>query len=130
VPIITITPKDILRGKLVDPDWYRVQIDDTSEKTSKGGDSQNYPVEGTILFNSSTKSEEFKGVPLMWNFNEKAMGFAVGFLQAGGVEVSESGGRFELAAMCGKNVDVYVARGEWEGRPVNRVEHKYRKPVD
>lgn len=130
MPIISITQKDILRGKLVDPGWYRVKIEDIGEKTSKSGDSQNFPVEATILFNSETKSEEFKGVPLNWNFNEKAMGFAVGFLNALDVAVPPDGGRFELSAAIGKVIDVTVVRGEYEGRPVNRVEHKYRKPVD
>jgi len=130
MPLITITQKDILRGKLVDPDWYRCKIDDVGEKTSKAGDSQNFPVEATILFNATTKSEEFKNVPLTWTFNEKAIGFAIGFLDSLGVEVPADGGRFELAACAGKTIDVYVSRGEYDGRPVNRVEHKYRKPID
>jgi len=133
MPLITITRKDILRGKLVDPDWYRVKIEDVGEKTSKQGDSQNFPIEGTILFNATTKSEEFKDVPLgphNWNFNEKAIGFAVGFLEACGVEVPPDGGRFELVACAGKTLDVYVGRGEYDGKPNNKIDHKYRKPVD
>jgi hypothetical protein len=82
-------------------------------------------VEGSIVRNADTGAEDFKGVPLDWNFNSKAIGFAVGFLAAFGVDV-KAGARFDLANAAGKQIEVFVENGEWQGRIVNRVNHKYR----
>jgi hypothetical protein len=114
-----------MRGKVVEPAWYLVNIDNIGETPSKDGGSTNYPVEGTVLQNADTQGEEFKGVPIDWNFNSKAIGFAVGFLKAFGVDV-KAGARFDLANAVGRQVEVFVENGEWQGRIVNRVNHKYR----
>lgn len=127
MPIIEFGEKDLLRGKEVLPDWYRVHIDSIGEAPSKDGGSTNYPVEGTILFNATNGDKEFSGVPLTWNFNSKAIGFAVGFLQSFGVNV-EPGKRFELNSASGKEVDIFVENDTYQGRLVNRVNHKYRQP--
>jgi hypothetical protein len=127
VPMIQFGERDLLRGKVVEPAWYLVRIDSVGEALSKDGGSTNYPVEGTIIKNAETGNEDFKNVPLDWNFNSKAIGFAVGFLSAFGVDV-KAGARFELANAAGKTVEVFVENGEWQGRIVNRVNHKYRAP--
>lgn len=126
---IELTDRDINAGKIVEPAWYRVRIDSVGEapaKASEKGPSTNYPVEGTILFNADNGSKDFAGLPLTWNFNSKALGFTVGFLAALGADVKP--GRVNLQAAEGKEIDVYVENGEWQGRIVNRVNHKYRKP--
>jgi hypothetical protein len=64
-------------------------------------------------------------VPLDWNFNSKAVGFAVGFLQAFGVEV-KAGMRFDLKSAEKRELDVFVENDQYQGRLVNRVNHKYR----
>lgn len=125
MPVVQFTQRDLLRGKVVDPAWYVVTIDSIGEGPSKDGGSTNFPVEGTIVKNADNGSEDFAGVPLDWNFNSKAIGFAVGFLGAFGVDV-KAGARFELANAVGKQVEVFVENGEWQGRMVNRVNHKYR----
>lgn len=125
MPIISFSDRDMNRGKIVEPAWYVVHIDNIGEAPSKDGGSTNYPVEGTIVRNADNGSEEFKDVPLDWNFNSKALGFAVGFLSAFGVEV-KSKARFELANAIGKNIEVFVENGEWQGRIKNQVAHKYR----
>ena len=127
MPIVSFTKKDMLRGKVVTPAWYRVKIDSIGESPSKDGGSTNYPVEGTILRNSDDGTEDFAGVPLDWNFNSKAIGFAVGFLASFGVEI-EPGKRFDLKNAEGKELDVFVENDTWQGRLVNRVNHKYRAP--
>ena len=127
MPMINFSAKDLLRGKVVEPAWYRVRIDSVGEAPSKDGGSTNYPVEATIIRNADNGNEEFKDAPLDWNFNSKAIGFAVGFLQAFGVEV-KSGVRFDLANASGKELDVFVENDTWQGRLVNRVNHKYRAP--
>ena len=125
MPIISFGERDLLRGKVVEPAWYLVQINNVGEAPSKDGGSTNYPVEGTIIKNADTGDESFKGVPLDWNFNSKAIGFAVGFLASFGVDV-KAGARFDLANAAGQQLEVFVETGEWQGRMVNRVNHKYR----
>lgn len=128
--MIQFTDRDLMRGKIVTPAWYRVKIESVGEapaKASEKGPSTNYPVEATILFNGDNGDKEFAGVPLDWNFNSKAIGFAVGFLGAFGVEV-KSGTRFDLKAAEGRELDVYVENDTWQNRLVNRVNHKYRTP--
>lgn len=125
---VSFSDRDLLRGKVVTPAWYRVRIESVGEapaKASEKGPSTNYPVEGTILFNGDTGDKEFASVPLDWNFNSKAIGFAVGFLQAFGVEV-KSGVRFDLKSAEGRELDVYVENDTYQNRLVNRVNHKYR----
>ena len=125
MPTVAFTPRQLLQGKVVTPAWYRMLIENVGEETSKDGQSTNYPVDGTIRFNADNGSTEFTDVPIRWNFNSKALGFAVGFLEAFGVNV-QAGVRFDLGVAAGKEIDVFVENGEYQGRTVNRVEHKYR----
>jgi hypothetical protein len=128
MPIVEFSQRDLLRGKTVTPAWYRLKIESVGEapaKQSEKGPSTNYPVEGTILFEGDTGATDFTGVPVDWNFNSKAVGFAVGFLESLGVKV-EAGKRFDLKAAEGMQLDVYVENDMWQNRLVNRVNHKYR----
>lgn len=117
------------RGKVITPGWYRVKIDSIGEAPSKDGNSTNYPVEGIVVKHADNGSDEFAGVPVDWNFNSKAIGFAVGFLQSLGVEVT-AGARFDLANAAGKELDVFIENDTYQSRVVNRVNHKYRVPKD
>ena len=125
MPIVNFTERDLLRGKIVDPGWYLVSINSIGEAPSKDGGSTNYPVEGTIIKNADNGDEAFKGVPIDWMFNSKALGFAVGFLKAFNVDV-KAGQRFDLSNAVGLQVEMFVGNGEWQGRPKNTVDHKYR----
>ena len=124
-PMISFSERDMNRGKIVEPAWYVMDIESIGEAPSKDGGSVNYPVEGTIVKNDDTGAEDFKGVPVSWNFNSKAMGFAIGFLQCMGVDV-KPGTRYDLGGAAGKQIVVFVENAEWEGRTINRVNHKYR----
>lgn len=128
MPIVSFSEQDLLRGRIITPGWYRVKIDTVGEqpaKASEKGPSTNYPVEGVIKFNGDTGSTEFSNTPLSWNFNSKAMGFSIGFLEALGVKVAPNV-RFDLKSAEGLEIDVFVENGEYQGRIVNRVNHKYR----
>ena len=128
MPLIDFTARDINRGRVVTPAWYRVRIDAITEATSKDGNSTNYNVEGTILHDADTGSTEFADVPTpYWNFNSKAKGFMIPFVQALGADV-EPGSRFELRNAEGKSIDLKINNDMYEGRMVNRVNHEYRKP--
>ena len=125
MPMIEFSERYILQGKVITPAWYRMRINTVGEATSKDGGSTNYPVDGTVLFNGDTGDKEFTGTPLIWNFNSKALGFATGFLKSLGVEV-ESGKRYDLKAAEGMEIDVFIENDTYQGRLVNRVNHKYR----
>jgi len=125
MPIVQFNDRDLLRGKIVEPAWYVVNIVNVGEAPSKDGGSTNYPIEGVIVKNADNGSEEFANVPLDWNFNSKAISFAAGFLAALGVDV-RSGARFELANAIGKQIEIFVENDTWQGRMLNRVNHKYR----
>lgn len=125
MPHVSFTPRELLRGKVVDPAWYVLQIDSVGEELSKDKGSTNYPVEATVIMNADNGDTKFAGVPVEWNFNSKAIGYARGFFEAFGVEL-EANKRFELAGAVGHQIEVFVENSEWQGRMKNQVNHKYR----
>ncbi len=132
MPIITFSEQDILRNKIVTPGWYKVRVDRVGTKPAKGDNPETttiWPIEGTIIKNAENGSEDFAGVPTPagWNFNDnpKAKGFMIGFFNSFGYEV-KPGGRADLAAAEGKELEVFIENDNYEGRVVNRINHKYR----
>lgn len=123
--LIEFSNEDILRGKLVEPSWYKLKIGEIKTSMSKAGDSTNYAVEMTIIRNSDNGSEEFAGVPVTARFNSKAKGFMVGYFAALGIEVGP-GKPFNLGASEGREIDAFVERKEYEGKLSNDITHKYR----
>lgn len=129
MPMVEFTESDLLRNKIVKPDWYRLELGEVSEWTpSKDKESNNCVIETIIAFNAENGDKEFSGVPITIQFNDKpkARGFIEGFLRALGVDVQV--GRFDLSAAKGKQIDAYVENKVWEGRISNTVNHKYRTP--
>lgn len=130
MPQVEFTNRDLLRSTIVEPAWYRVRIETVGEapaKQSEKGPSTNYPIEGTVLFNGDNGDTKYAGVPIDWNFNSKAMGFAVGFLKAFGVE-PQAGVKIELKSAEGRELDVFIENDTWQNRPKNQINHKYRMP--
>ena len=128
MPVVQFSQRDINRGRIIDPAWYRVRIDTIGEvpTTTAKGPSINYPVEAVILFNGDTGAKDFTDCPIDWTFNSKAIGFAVGLLKALGVEVTPDK-RFELKSCEGREVDVYIENDTYQNRLVNKMNHKYRE---
>lgn len=126
MPFIEFSDKDLLRGQVVTPAWYLVHIDTVGEKLAKDAGSTNYPVEGTIIKNADDGTEEFANVPVDWNFNSKAMGFAKGFLMSLGQENLEAHKRYDLNAAAGQLIEMFIENKLYEGRTINTVNHKYR----
>lgn len=126
MPIVSFSADDMKRGTILTPGWYLMDILDVGEGPSKDGGSTNYPVDGRVVKNAETGSEEFKGVPITWMFNSKALGFSKGFLMALGVDL-EADKRYDLANAKGMQIEVFVENDTYQGRLVNRVNHNYRK---
>jgi hypothetical protein len=127
MPIVGFDEQDFLRGKIVAPGWYLMEIGSVGEKPAANGESTNYPTEGTIIKNDDDDSTDFAGVPVMWNFNSKFKSAILAFLAAMGQEVTP-GQRVQLEAAVGKKIAVYVDNKTYEGRILNDVKHKYRAP--
>lgn len=125
MPKIRYSQRDFQRGRVVEPGWYVMEIQSVGEASSKDGQSTNYPTEGIIIKNAENGSEEFKGAIIEWNFNSKVISFSMGFLRAFNLEPKPDVD-YELASAVGKRLEVMVENGEWNGRIVNRVNHKYR----
>lgn len=125
MPRVSFSSRDLLRGKIITPDWYRVKIESVGEQPSKDGSSTNYPVEATIIRNAETGDETLAGMPIEWMFNSKAIGFARGFLEALGVSL-EADRNYELSQAAGEEIEIFIENDTWQGRTVNRVNHKYR----
>jgi hypothetical protein len=125
MPHVSFSARDLKRGVVVTPAWYRVKIEAVGEQPSADGGSTNYPVEGTIICNADDGSKDFAEVPITWNFNSKAMGFSRGFLEAQGVQVLPDT-RYELAASEGKVIEVFIDNKTYNNRILNNVNHQYR----
>lgn len=130
--LIQFSKKDLMAGKVYEPAWYRVRIDEVSSEPSKNleSPSTNFWFQGTILFNADNGDKTYEDHPLRWNMNSKFMAPAKGLMVALGTPEEDitADSRFELKAAVGKELDVYVENGLWEGRQNNKVPHKYRMP--
>lgn len=124
---IDLTPKDVMRGVLIDPPgWYTVLIQAIGEPApSKDGESMNTNIDAVIVKNADSGDEKFKDFPVPnWFFNSKAPGFATGFLRACGVEPEV--GRNSLKVGEGKTIDIYIKHQEYNGRMSAKPSHEYR----
>lgn len=129
--IIQFSKKDLMAGKVYEPSWYRVRLDSFSKEPSKNleSPSTNYVYSATILFDSNTGNTQYAEHPLTIRFNSKALGFVKGFAIALGVpeESIDENFRFAFENAVGKELDVMVENGQYEGRLNNQV-NKYRLP--
>jgi len=123
--MLSFSERDLKRGTVVEPAWYRVRIEDVGEKLAKNGQSTNYEMDATIIMNADNGSTTFKDVPVSWMFNSKAPGFAKGFFQAFGVEL-KADTRYDLKASIGREVEMFIGNKLYEGRTVNEFNHQYR----
>lgn len=131
MPIVEFSQRDLLRGTVVDPAWYRCFIEeiDAEGEASKDQKSTNYKVDITILFDGDTGDGKFRGVPVLYNFNSKAMGFTRGLFEACGLAL-KPGERYRLEACAQREVDIFIGNKPYQGRTLNDVNHQYRKPKD
>lgn len=126
--IVEFSDSDLLRNKIITPAWYLVNIEGCRTwSPSKAGDSDNLFLECVVVKNADNGDDEFTGCPieLMFNSKPKAKGFIEGFLRGMGVDVA-SKTRYDLESAVGKQIEVFIENDTYNGRLVNKVNHKYR----
>ena len=126
--MISFSDSDILRNKIVEPGWYVLNIEGhRTWSPTKDGQSNNCHMETVIEKNSDNGSTDFSGVPIELQFNDKpkARGFIEGFLRGLGVDI-QSNTRYDLNSAVGKKIEAYIENDTYNGRIVNRCNHKYR----
>jgi hypothetical protein len=128
--IFEFTKKDLVSGKVYEPAWYRVRIDETTTEPSKDGGSTNHWINGTILFNADDGDRKYEDHPIRWSFNSKWMAPARGFFVALGTPEEDIvvGKRFSFTPAVGKELDVYIENVLFDGRQNNKVNGKFRLP--
>lgn len=127
--IIEFTESDVNQSKIITPGWYRVRIDDVTDKISNDGASTNSWIKGTVLFNADNGSKEFEGVPTpyLWLINSKGAFSAVGLYAALGI-VAGPGVRVNTEALKGKEVDANITNEVYKGVVQNKISGQYRTP--
>lgn len=126
--VISFSDSDLLRNRVVEPAWYVLDIQEhRTWSPTKDGQSNNCHFETVILKNADNGSDDYSGVPITLQFNDKpkARGFIEGFLRGLGVEVSANT-RYDLNSAVGKKIEAFVENDTYNGRLINRVNHKYR----
>ena len=126
MPRVNMTQDDLLRSKLLIPQWYLVLVKDLEETTAS--------TDGSALYVYHLRVEEdmkgdksVAGVPLRFQVSEKAIGMAMPILIACGWKAAA--GTVELRDCLNKRVQVFVQRGEYNGRPQNQVTDFRPAPV-
>ena len=126
--IISFSDSDLLRNKIVEPAWYLLDIQAHRTWTpTKDGQSNNCHFETVIEKNADSGDTTFASVPIELQFNDKpkAKGFLEGFLRGLGVDV-QAGQRYDLNSAAGKKIEAFIENDTYNGRLVNRCNHKYR----
>jgi hypothetical protein len=126
--IIEFSDSDLLRNRIIPPGWYVLDIQGhRTWSPSKAGDSDNMFFECVVEKNADNGDTDFAGVPieLMFNSKPKAKGFMEGFLRGMGVNV-ESKTRYDMESAVGKKIEAFIENDTYNGRLVNKVNHKYR----
>lgn len=117
-----INEADIKKSRQVTQGFYPVLINNAYETQAKTDGSKLIVFEGTI------QGGEFDGVPLLWQFSEKAPGFAIPFFKALGAPIGEpgsdfeKGGQFDEKKAIGKTIKVFVKNELYQGRMLNKAD--------
>lgn len=123
MPTVEFTRTDILRGKVLEPGWYPMEVKSVTEEVSSKGDSTNYVVELEVL-----SPAHVVGTPLKVYFNEKAKGRMIPFVNACGADVNdktvsvEKPMAIDIDKCVNKKVQGYVKNETYDGRTINKVE--------
>jgi hypothetical protein len=136
MPLVNITKAGLLRNQLIEPGWYVALIQRVGKTAAKGDNpdtTEVYPVDGVIVRNADTGSTRYAGVPTpYWSFNNnpRAETFIIDFLKALADNQDITEGLKELSAAEGRQIEVFIKNEEFQGRLINRLDHKYRPVRD
>lgn len=115
---LRISREDLMKSKVIAPEWYPCEVTKVDEHPSKSGDSINWDIHMKVL-----SPVDVAGVVLIRTFNEKAPGFAVEFIEACGGKIdAENGGDFELGAATGRKLNVLVKNEMYNGTMRNKAD--------
>lgn len=121
--MITITPKDALRAKVLQPGWQICDVENHYTKPAAGDGS-------TVHYYELTVAEgQFKGVPLNeLTISEKALGMGKNFFLACGMPITlwqkaENGEsvQFDEKLPVGKRLKVMVKPEAFQNRMLNKA---------
>lgn len=115
MPRVRVSQEDINRNRLLDAgSWYPVEILNIYDEQSSKGDSMNTIVDMKVI------SGAFTGAFLRRVFNEKAPGMMIPFLKVFVGEVLPDQD-YDLDALTGRQLKVFVKHREWNGQMFNDV---------
>jgi hypothetical protein len=115
-----VSPQDVSRGKLIQkPGWYQAEIVKYAEEENKKKDGTNAVFDFRVISDDPTANN----IEIRVWFSEKAPGVAVPFMKALGAEERPDGTMsVEFSqALVGRRVQVYIKRGEYDGKPKNEI---------
>ena len=114
--LFKFTEEDLAMGKLVEPGWWPTvvhKVTDTSDK--EGADLCKIQLK-------IRKEGDSNGVLLFTQFSEKGIGFARPFIEAiTGKKLAKDDAVNITDKIVGRELEVYVQRGEYKGRPKNEI---------
>ena len=112
--MLNISDKDIKRSTIIPAGtWVRAKVTEYEQAAANTDGSALYKYEATIT------GGEYDGVPVNFNFSEKAPGFAIPFLKAMGADIKA--GAYDMSKPKGMDVDLFIKNKLWEGRMRNEV---------
>jgi hypothetical protein len=111
--ILKISKQDVLRQLPVEPGWYQGTVKQIVLKTSKDKQSMNF--ETTVTLDPDGRDSTT-------NFNTKAIGMAIPFLEAClGEKIPQDDVEFDTDKLVGKRLNVKMDNETYEGRIMSRM---------
>lgn len=115
--LVQIGADDILRSKIVKPEWYEATIKSCVTEENAKHDANNFVTDFRL------SGGEAEGVIVRVYFSEKALGFMVPVYSAiTGKVVDPKGFSVDTDKLPGKRLQVHIINGLWNNRPVNNID--------
>lgn len=116
---IDLTPSDVKAEKILEPGWYKFQLEHTEDKASSSGD-------GSMVAHMKWLgiSGAAEGVPVRLYLSEKSKSLVKALVEAlTGEKVGAEGITTEVTNdnARGKTVEAYIKNGLYEGRTQNVI---------
>lgn len=116
---IELTPSDVKAEKILEPGWYKFQLEHTEDKASSSGD-------GSMVAHMRWLglSGAAEGVPVRCYLSEKSKSLVKSLIEAlQGTKVGEEGIVTEVTNenARGRTVEAFIKNGLYEGRTQNVI---------